>query len=919
MLKAIKYLEQLQNKLDSDKSIYKYRVKLNLDTTITVDIVTNNNSDKIIKELNDFEYIHIYVDEIITKDEYENDEYYRELFKNQVDYSLKKRLSNLFSDFDKRIDINTPIVSFYSYKGGVGRTTSLVAFANYVSYHFSKKVVILDFDFEAPGLINYFDFSLENLNKNGIVEYILDKQASKEKLNLIENYIIEVSKTYSGDGSIYVMPSGNIFDNENLDSYIEGLARIDINGTYKIVSQINDMLLDIKKAINPDIILVDSRTGFNDIFGLLVHNISSLVVGFFEDNIQTQPGIRMFLNELYTKESNVNTLLVNSLVHKNDRYSKRFESFKNTVESITSDINDDMMNIPMLELREQSILGNLGTSQYDKDDYMDFIKSSVSNDYRLFFEKLLELIEEKDYNKEEPKDNDVVIDNNIIISKKKLLQKLYDNFPSVYAEGLSFDEKFLKNEFFFRKCMEDIFNYDKILLIGGKGTGKTAFYNALKNKNFVNHLLKKSNKSQIKFSVIDIVSLQEDKQKQKYIEISSFLQDEIKDTEYFYTRFWKIYIMNSILLDSKKINYTPQYTKSVIMNNSIENMMYIKDIIYDDKKMNNIEKELQSIDKHLKMEDTNLLITFDQLDYISKPILWNNAIAPLIKYFRTNPFIKIIPKLFVRRDLFQKLSNLTNKEALENKSINLEWNKDEIFSFFFKIVFANSKDDFFQIMQQYNFYDSYVINKIKKQIRKINSYNQVPIEDNYIKPLVETFFGKYASANGQYYDKKYGTTYDWFYKSLMNADGTISIRPFLDLIRFSIETSISNAMSKQKEKPILPAYYFTAKAARNQSVERHFKDLADETGNEDLKIIIQYIKNNTTFPKRFRQRVLKGNQYEDFLQYIIDNVEQQQDKSKNDIENILRINGIINIEYIHGNLKKCSFAYLYKYYLGLRG
>jgi len=915
-MKQLENLKQFLDKKVQDEEIYKYKITLNLDTSLAVDLVSDTD---ISQELENFDIIQIYVDEIVSINEYKHNEYYQELFKSNIDLSLKKRLSNLTSNF-KIEKKSIPTVSFYSYKGGVGRTTALVAFANYISYHHGKKVVILDFDFEAPGLVNYFDFSLEGLDKNGVVEYLLDNEASKEELDLVQDYIVEVSKTYSGDGSIYVMPSGNLFDNENLQSYLEGLSRIDINGITKIVSQVNKLFDHIQRTINPDMILIDSRTGFNDVFGLLVHHFSSMVVGFFEENIQTQPGLRMFLNEFYGKSSDVNMLLVNSLVHKSDKYSKRFQSFQEMVENIVSDFSDDLIAIPMIKLQQQNILSNLGTSQYDKDDYLEFIIESTASDYKVFFEKLLELNEETIVPKIDKKTNDSSKKTESLIKQKKDLLKILDkNFPEVYAEGIKYTDKFLESEFFFRKCMEDVFNLDKILLIGGKGTGKTAFYNALKDKNFINNLQKKANKSHLKVKIVDIISLQEEKNKTKYFEISHFQQNKIEDVEFFYTRFWKIYILNSLLIDSEKIGYTPTYMNSIEFSNSTENKIYIEKLVFDDEQMNNVEKELQQIDKYLKSQDINLLITFDQLDYICKPILWDKAISPLIKYCRTSPFSKITPKLFLRRDLFQKLSNATNKESLDSKTINLEWSKEEIFAFFFKLVFSYTKEQFFNLMISYSDHKESVINQIKSKINKRNSYNQVPLEEFYLEPLVETFFGKYANVNEQYSDKKYGTTYDWFYKSLMNADGTISLRPFLDLIRFSINTSISNNITKHLQKPILPAYYFTAKEARNKSVERHFKDLADEEGNGDLRIIVEHIKNNTKFPKKLRQRVLKGRYYDEFLEYIIKNIEGQKDKSKDTIEKILKINGIIRVEYIHGNLKKCTFAYLYKYYLGLRG
>src|SRR5436309_1697080 len=47
------------------------------------------------------------------------------------------------------------IVTFYSYKGGVGRSRALANTA-YQLARSGKRVLCVDFDLEAPGLLNYF-------------------------------------------------------------------------------------------------------------------------------------------------------------------------------------------------------------------------------------------------------------------------------------------------------------------------------------------------------------------------------------------------------------------------------------------------------------------------------------------------------------------------------------------------------------------------------------------------------------------------------------------------------------------------------------------------------------------------------------------------------------------------------------------
>ncbi|HIH5081471.1 TPA: tyrosine-protein kinase family protein, partial [Citrobacter freundii] len=100
------------------------------------------------------------------------DEDYAYLFKeNSINFGLRRSLDNLIDPSDDEIHNQTPVVTFFSYKGGVGRTTSLALFCGYYA-SFGKKVFVVDCDFEAPGLINFFNISQFDNPKNGIVEYL---------------------------------------------------------------------------------------------------------------------------------------------------------------------------------------------------------------------------------------------------------------------------------------------------------------------------------------------------------------------------------------------------------------------------------------------------------------------------------------------------------------------------------------------------------------------------------------------------------------------------------------------------------------------------------------------------------------------------------------------------------------------------
>lgn len=456
--------------------------------------------------------------------------------------------------------------------------------------------------------------------------------------------------------------------------------------------------------------------------------------------------------------------------------------------------------------------------------------------------------------------------------------------------------------------MEDIFNHDKFILLGGKGTGKTAFYRALREEDFFNRLQTRSQKHKVRYRIVDIVSLENDHEKNKYIDIATFNRSQIEDPEYFYKRFWHVYIRNAIRLDDHKTGFKSESGPEVRpIRNDSATAIYFRQSIYKEDLFNQIEEELYKIDVFLKKNDQYLIITFDQLDKVVKPVLWAEAVSPLIRFCITHNFERILPKLFLRRDLFNKLGNLTNKQSLEKRSINLEWTKEEMYSFFFKVIFANLEKEFFEYIKLIGSTDQVLAKKIEQKLHKKNSYNQLHPEQYLLKPLVQTFFQKNAG--------RFGETYDWIYKNLKNADGTISLRPFLDLIKYAIDKQYEKPDLNNGKYPILAHKCFTYDV-RKKAVKRHFEDMANEEGNEILLTVINDIKDDK-IPKKLKISPLPEDVFHKLMKTIIARHEELKNRSIIELEESLKLNGIISVRYSPGGIKEYTFAYLYKYYLGL--
>src|SRR5438105_10368904 len=96
-------------------------------------------------------------------------------------------------------------VTFYSYKGGVGRTLSLVNSAALLAQQ-GRRVLLVDFDLEAPGLDSFEQLNI-SLGHRGVVEYFFEfSQTSKAPL--LSEYIQQPQTEFVEAGTLSVMASG---------------------------------------------------------------------------------------------------------------------------------------------------------------------------------------------------------------------------------------------------------------------------------------------------------------------------------------------------------------------------------------------------------------------------------------------------------------------------------------------------------------------------------------------------------------------------------------------------------------------------------------------------------------------------------------------------------------------------------------
>ncbi len=187
------------------------------------------------------------------------------------------------------------IVSFFSFKGGVGRSSPLVATALTLARN-GHRVAIVDLDLEAPGLATIF--SPDNSTNLGVIDYLLEKKIQQDDCKLRTHLRSINEQTLRGDDgeSIQLLPAGTVDNN-----YLEKLARLDFQNLVdgEMQSTMQNMLKELQSEVRDlDFILMDARAGFHDIGGLAITNLSHGVVIFGTQSRQSWAGLTHVIRHL---------------------------------------------------------------------------------------------------------------------------------------------------------------------------------------------------------------------------------------------------------------------------------------------------------------------------------------------------------------------------------------------------------------------------------------------------------------------------------------------------------------------------------------------------------------------------------------------------------------------------------------------
>jgi len=698
-------------------------------------------------------------------------------------------------------DLNTPVISFYSFKGGVGRTTATVLTALLLA-RLGKKVMLVDFDLEAPGVSSIFanqnEESYSLLSVKGFVDFIVDFESSKRdinKINLDDYYFRKNEQALVGTlgGELFIIPAIST-DNHSASSYINKLSKTNIR--FENSNQyIPDLFLKkMEEKLNPDYILIDTRTGINDVGGLVFNRYAQSIFLLFYGNQQNMFGLESILPELIKlKEKDIKFYLINSPVPLDENVAKEekgyyieksYEMFSNYYydENIPSQFDETAEHYPIdIYYNPQALILN-------SNEKLSILLENPHNPYQ----QIADIIINTDINQ-----NNEITTNNL--TNKNVLECI-TNISTGTSENEFKEEEDLKQLFYPRKDYKYIFEKDKFLILGEKGVGKTALFSVLSHKNYANKLA-------------------------IYCGVNA---TEINNTEWIIgfekgnadfpdkTNFESLDDFNSALFRNYWILLLIRQIDSNILPNS-DLFKRIKDAriinLKDIAKESNIAELLISIlddvNEYLISLNKTFIIVYDYLDagLPDTDGLRGKLVSSLVSFYYDyiNRFSNIKSKIFLRSDIFEReVSGLTDKVKISNYSQKIEWQYDQLLNVVWKRIYEQDKhSDLFTGFQI-------------EQNEILGSIPNLTTEAEH-KKILDKIFGKNMGGNNKAYP------YNWVRIHIEDTNNKIHPRT---LIKLFVESAKLEQDEKDQPKD---------RIIRSKNIEKALEKFVSASQVDELK------------------------------------------------------------------------------------
>jgi MinD-like ATPase involved in chromosome partitioning or flagellar assembly len=561
-------------------------------------------------------------------------------------------------------------VTFYSFKGGVGRTTALTHVA-WILAQRGRKVVAIDLDLEAPGLSTAF-----NLTPNpeyGIVDYFYEQaylpEGVEPRISIAQ--IFGEVRIPNATGRLFVVPAGTL----DLDyvSKVDDLRATTITDRGENLWGIFQR--EIQAQINPDILLIDSRTGINQWGALSLFQAADEVIVFLFPNEQNQQGIRLLLEALHSFRNVSLNFVFTPVPDTSETGMRKIRDIWRSLNHVasSSDHDDEETNQSQFDGDESSSEADLLIIPY-----LSLI--AVADSYPVsallsYYSRIANLIGEET---DELQRKAVLTDSN---ARWPIIKSL--NFPEVNAADPQQDLSLLfQRTADFERFLDDT----NCLVRGRKGTGKTALYwLLLKHYRVAQQLAHGRLDNTICLSGHG--RFHESRPSRTEFQV---IHKGLQNKQGSWESFWRAYLLFRVVKEGKfnfpKGEKGKKFAEVKRIIGSLpgdvwqyEHSQQLLHLASDPNLLLIIKDALDVLDSQIQEKSQKLWLLYDDLDedFPERNDVRQQALAGLLQMLQACDArrIKAIRfKIFLREDIWNRLT-FDNKSHFNGRDILLQWNR----------------------------------------------------------------------------------------------------------------------------------------------------------------------------------------------------------------------------------------------------
>ena len=393
----------------------------------------------------------------------ENDSVVTPLFRNVLYQNTA-----YFNELIEKELPGVPVLAFHSYKGGVGRTLSLLAFVkawselnNLVN---AQKLLVVDADIEAPG-ITWLTMKQEETAFSflDLLEVTQEKDNTDEIIELIADKISELTvkiETERGRAEHIVLPTYR-YVGQLLDMYAspESLAT-----SYNKKYILAEVLSKLGKKVNAGLVLIDLRAGLSEFSAPILFDPRVKKYIVTSTSYQSVKGTEILLQQLnkglpLNENSKIPEVLL-TMVQNGMKTDEIISELVAVYHPNVAESDDSITDNIVTELPFASELVHLET--------LPKIMANLSG--RDFYKNIFEIVKNSYMVSKETKDD------SLKISRNKVINNIHEFAANqITAEGNGTFEVLMTESIqnLIRKYKNSIPN---TVIMGAKGSGKTFLY-----------------------------------------------------------------------------------------------------------------------------------------------------------------------------------------------------------------------------------------------------------------------------------------------------------------------------------------------------------------------------------------------------------------------------------------------------------